>query len=64
MVLSENKNPEKQLHYLNCNVGYTKGRNRFELGYGKKRAGVFCVGGVCKVVPSSNGFNLTISSTF
>ena len=59
-----NKNPDNQLHYFNCNIGYTKGRNRFEIGYGKKRAGVFCVGGVCKEVPSSNGFNLNISSTF
>jgi hypothetical protein len=34
------------------------------IGYGKKRAGIFCVGGVCKEVPSSNGFSLTISSSF
>jgi len=54
----------KQLHYLNINAGYTKGANRFSIGYGKKREGIFCVGGVCKLVPSSNGFNLNISSSF
>ena len=54
----------KQLHYVNINFGYLKGANRIEIGYGKKRAGIFCVGGVCKEVPSSNGFSLAISSSF
>jgi len=52
------------VHYLNISCGYSKGTNRFELGYGKKREGVFCVGGVCKNVPSSNGFTLSITSSF
>jgi hypothetical protein len=55
---------EKQLHYVNTSVGFSKGANRFVIGYGKKRAGIFCVGGVCKEVPSSNGFSLNISSSF
>ncbi len=59
-----NPDTEKQLHYVNVNIGYLKGSNRFEIGYGKKRAGIFCVGGVCKEVPSSNGFSLAISSSF
>ena len=59
-----NYNEEKQLHYVNTSVGFLKGANRFAIGYGKKRAGIFCVGGVCKEVPSSNGFSLTISSSF
>ena len=59
-----NYNKEKRLHYINASIGYIKGVNRFEIGYGKKRAGIFCVGGVCKEVPSSNGFNLGVSSSF
>ncbi len=59
-----NEDPEKQLHYLNMNVGFIKGANRFEIGYGKKREGIFCVGGICKLVPASNGFNLSVSSSF
>ena len=55
---------EKQLHYVNVALGFLKGANRFEIGYGKKREGIFCVGGVCKTVPSSNGFSLNISSSF
>ncbi len=59
-----NEISEKQLHYLNISAGFIKGANRFEIGYGKKREGIFCVGGVCKLVPSSNGFSLNISSSF
>ena len=52
------------IHYLNFSCGYTTGANRFVLGYGKKREGIFCVGGVCRQVPSSNGLTLTITSSF
>ena len=57
-------NDDQKNHYFNFNFGYIKGSNRIEIGYGKKRAGIFCVGGVCKEVPSSNGFSLNISSSF
>lgn len=60
---SEGKTYEA-VHYLNISCGYTKGTNRFELGYGKVREGIFCVGGVCRNVPSSNGFTLNITSSF
>ena len=53
----KNENESKRLHYMNVNVGFLKGSTRFEIGYGKKREGIFCVGGVCKLVPSSNGLN-------
>lgn len=59
-----NEISEKKLHYLNLTAGFRKGANRFEIGYGKKREGIFCVGGVCKLVPSSNGFSVNISSSF
>ena len=55
---------DQRLHYINTSIGYIQGANRFEIGYGKKRAGIFCVGGVCREVPSSNGFSLNISSSF
>jgi len=52
------------VHYLNFSCGYTKKANRFVLGYGKQREGIFCAGGVCRRVPSSNGLTLTITSSF
>lgn len=54
----------QKLHYFYGSVGYIKGANRISLGYGRQRAGVFCIGGVCRQVPASNGFTLSITSTF
>lgn len=59
-----NDNPDHRIHYYNVQFGYMKGTNRIVLGYGKQRAGIFCVGGVCRFVPASNGFTLTITSSF
>ncbi len=59
-------NPEAdhRVHYYVISGGYTKGANRIQLNYGKQREGVTCVGGVCRTVPASNGFSITVSSTF
>ncbi len=59
-------NPEDdhRVHYYIVSGGYTKGANRIQLNYGKQREGITCVGGVCRTVPASNGFSLTVSSTF
>ncbi|MEI7594708.1 MAG: DUF6029 family protein [Bacteroidota bacterium] len=59
-----NKHVDKRIHYMNCAIGFTKNSNRFQLGYGKQREGIICVGGVCRNVPASNGFTLTITSSF
>lgn len=59
-----NDNPDKRIHYLFGTVAYAKGSSRISLGYGKRRAGIFCIGGVCRAVPASNGIELTISSSF
>ena len=45
-------------------LGYTKKATRISVGYGKQREGIVCVGGVCRAVPASNGFKLTINSSF
>jgi len=59
-----NKDPEKRVHYLYGNIGYSKGANRIMVGYGKRRAGIFCIGGVCRAVPASNGIEINITSSF
>jgi hypothetical protein len=53
-----------KLHYVYFSAGYTNGPHRISLSYGKQRAGIFCVGGVCRTVPASNGFALSITSSF
>ncbi len=59
-------NPDinRRVHYFIISGGYTKEANRIQINYGKQREGVTCVGGVCRTVPASNGFSLTITSTF
>lgn len=55
---------EHRYHYPNATVGYNKNANRITLSYGKQRAGIFCVGGICRLVPASNGVTLTVTSSF
>ena len=54
----------ERLHYYNFLFAYTRKATRISLGYGRQRQGVVCVGGVCRVVPESNGFQVTITSNF
>lgn len=54
----------RQIHYFTGNLGYNRNANRITVGYGRQRAGIFCVGGVCRNVPASSGFTLSITSSF
>ncbi len=53
-----------EILYYNLSAGYNNHGNRISLSYGRQRAGIFCVGGVCRVVPASNGLYLSITSSF
>ncbi|HBX52563.1 MAG: hypothetical protein A2275_09825 [Bacteroidetes bacterium RIFOXYA12_FULL_35_11] len=59
-----NEESSKRLHYMNVSFGYIKKGTRIQIGYGKQKKGVMCVGGVCRTVPASNGLTISISSTF
>jgi len=51
-------------HYPVIGGIFTKGGTRFGLSYGRQRAGLFCVGGVCRFVPAASGFTATLTVTF
>jgi len=53
-----------RFNYYNFIVGFNKNANRITLSYGKQKAGIFCVGGICRQVPASNGITLSITSSF
>ncbi len=55
---------KKRLHFYTGQLVYVKNANRISLGYGRQREGIFCVGGVCRTVPASNGIALSITSSF
>lgn len=59
-----NKDPNQRIHYLGGSVGYTKGTVRVTVTGGRQRAGIFCVGGVCRFVPASSGVSATIAASF
>lgn len=60
------QNPEHNQinHFYIGSIAYAKSGSRFQIGYGLQPDGVMCIGGVCRNVPASNGFIVSISSTF
>lgn len=59
-----NPNSTLRIHYITGNAGYNHKGNRIMVQYGRQRAGIFCVGGVCRNVPASNGFSISVLSSF
>ena len=55
---------EKKLHYPNAAVAFVHNTTRLALNFGKTRAGILCVGGVCRTVPASFGVGLSVTTTF
>lgn len=59
-----NSNTAAQIHYYNAGFAYKKNAARFQLGYGRQRGGLICVGGVCRFVPESTGLNFNATYGF
>lgn len=51
-------------HYYMATGAYSYKSHRFELGFGKTRAGYDCSGGVCRFVPQTYGLRLNYYHTF
>lgn len=54
----------KRVHYLIGTAGYIFGASRISILYGKQREGIFCIGGVCRTVPATNGLTITFTTSF
>ena len=62
---SSKSQPSKSgVHHPYISAGYIHGATRVTAGYGRQRAGLFCVGGICRNVPASNGLTLSITHSF
>jgi hypothetical protein len=59
-----NPNSSQRLHYVIGAVGWIRDATRLTVMYGRQRAGLFCVGGVCRFVPASNGLTLSFTQSF
>lgn len=51
-------------HYYSASIGFIKESTRITLTGGRQSEGMVCVGGVCRVVPASSGFSLSITTSF
>lgn len=56
--------PSLRIHYFTVTGGYMKNALHITVGYGKQRAGILCIGGVCREIPASDGFTLSITNSF
>lgn len=52
------------VHYYQGLVTFNTGAHRFQLGYGRTRAGFNCSGGVCRYVPASRGLTASYNYNF
>lgn len=59
-----NSTVNDRIHYYNFGSSFNKGAYRVQLGYGRQRGGLICVGGVCRFVPQSAGLNLSLNYSF
>lgn len=59
-----NPRPEDRIDYPMVIAGKIWGATRLQASYGRQNEGLFCVGGICRPVPASNGLTVTFSHSF
>ena len=59
-----NPDEDQRLSFPLVSMGYITGTTRFQLNFGRQQRGIFCVGGICRVVPASNSVGMSITSNF
>ncbi|MDL2312769.1 DUF6029 family protein [Bacteroidales bacterium OttesenSCG-928-B11] len=59
-----NADENQRLHYYNVSAAYVIGTTRIAAHFGKTREGILCIGGVCREVPASYGFGLSVTTSF
>lgn len=60
----QNRYYDSGVHYPLVSVGWIHHATRISASYGRQKAGIFCIGGVCRQVPATNGLTLTLTSSF
>lgn len=59
-----NDDPQLKNHYYLVGNAFRHKSTRVSLSYGRQREGLVCVGGVCRFVPASTGFSLSLNTSF
>jgi len=60
----ENPYDKYEIHYPSVGGTYALKTTQISFSYGRQRGGLICVGGVCRPVPASNGFRLSVTTSF
>lgn len=58
-----NPHREARFHYPGMALTATLQHLKATLGYGRQRAGIVCVGGVCRYMPATHGVSLSVTAT-
>ena len=53
----------RRIHYPILSLIHFNGPTRVQIGYGRQQQGIFCVGGVCRVVPPSSGLSFSLTTS-
>ncbi len=59
-----NENEKFRVHYLKLLLTYIHNTTRISAGFGRDAGGIVCIGGVCRAVPISYGFSLSVTTSF
>jgi Family of unknown function (DUF6029) len=54
----------KKIHYFNVGMAYNHESSRFSLSFARQRAGLFCVGGICRFLPAFTGLTAGYNVNF
>ncbi|GBD06760.1 hypothetical protein HRbin21_00565 [bacterium HR21] len=57
-----NPHREARFHYPGTALTVTLQRVKIALGYGRQRAGIVCVGGVCRYMPAAHGLSVSLTA--
>lgn len=64
IVNYSNDDVSNRKHYYNFGGAYRINATRVSMNYGRQRGGLVCVGGVCRFVPESTGFTISLNTAF
>jgi hypothetical protein len=57
-------NTVDKVHFPTITAGINYKKSNIRATYGRQREGIFCVGGVCRAVPASDGLTVTLTANF
>lgn len=60
----ESQGINNAVHYFNLGGSISKNASRFSLSFGRQKAGLLCLGGVCRYVAASYGFTAALTTNF